>query len=232
MEGLGNLKKKTDKFGSEGTGVPVDCPITQSDGYGVEAAGEDDSLVRRSRQGDMAAYGRLIEKHQDRLYNMIYQMVGNRDDAQELTQDAFVRALQGLKKFRGQASFYTWLFRIGYNVSVNHCHHRRKIRFTPLGSESEVLGRQADGLMELADPAAASPLKHLQISETRQRIMAGLESLDEHSKAIVILRDIEQRDYAEIARIMEIPLGTVKSRLFRARLALREKLLDKTAESD
>jgi RNA polymerase sigma-70 factor, ECF subfamily len=228
LDDLGNLMKKTEKFGQDGTNMPADCPNRQNEAHSGEMMQDDEVLVRRSRQGNMAAYGQLVEKHQDRLYNMIYQMVGNCDDALELTQDAFVRAMQGLKKFRGQASFYTWLFRIGYNLSVNHCQRRRKIRFTPLGGESDVVGRQADGLLELADPAGTSPLKQLQISETRQRIVDGLESLDEQSKAIVILRDIEQQDYAEIARIMDIPMGTVKSRLFRARLALREKLLDKS----
>jgi RNA polymerase sigma-70 factor (ECF subfamily) len=151
-------------------------------------------------------------------------MVGNADDAQELAQDAFVRALQGLKRFRGGSSFYTWLFRIGINLSINHRRRRQRVRFTSLQGGPTPRGAQADGLAVLADPAGKSPVQEAQVSEIHQRILEALEELDPPSRAVVVLRDIEQLDYAEIARVLEVPLGTVKSRLARARLALRERL--------
>ena len=182
----------------------------------------EDVLISRCRAGNMVAFGQLIEKYQDRLFNAIFRMVNNYDDAQELTQEAFVRALKGIKRFRGNARFYTWLFRIGINLSISH-RRRQRVRLMTTGPNVAKSG-QAAALMEMADAKSPSPLREAQIRERHQQVLDALERLEPQARAVVVLRDIEQLDYAEIARILEVPTGTVKSRLFRARMAVREQL--------
>jgi len=190
----------------------------------------DELLISRCRSGDMTAFGALVEKYQHRLFNAVLRMVYNFDDAQELTQEAFVRALKGLKKFRGQAGFYTWLFRIGFNLCINYRRKQQPVLFSTFQSSREVGGRQADGLVEMADSRSPLPARQVQISEEHRRVLDALGQLAPDARAVVVLRDIEELDYAEIAQILDVPTGTVKSRLFRARMALREQLLDRDGE--
>ena len=189
-------------------------------------APNDDELLKRSRGGDMDAFGLLINKYQDRLFNAMLRMVNNYDDAQELTQDAFVRALQSVDKFRGKSGFYTWLFRIGMNLGINF-HRRRtgKVRFVNLQAERpEHLGRQANGLMNLVDQQNPLPVEQAQTREMHRRVLLALQNLEGPARAVVVLRDIEDLDYSDIAEILDLPVGTVKSRLFRARMTLRKML--------
>jgi len=190
----------------------------------------DALLISRCRSGDMKAFGTLVEKYQDRLFNAVHRMVYNVDDAQELTQEAFVRALKGLKKFREQAGFYTWLFRIGFNLCINYRRKQQSVSFSALQRPSERGGHQAAGLMEMADSQSPQPARQVQLGEEHQRVIDALQRLAPEARAVVVLRDIEELDYAEMAAILEIPTGTVKSRLFRARMALREQLLEKGGE--
>jgi len=185
----------------------------------------DQQLIARCRAGQTDAFATLIERHQHRLFNAVLRMVGNYDDAQDLTQDAFVRALQGLKKFRGNAAFYTWLFRIGMNLCINHRRRQQHVRFASLAVDAgDFTGAQADRLANLADRAAVSPARQAQINEEHNRVLTALQDLPPQSRAVVILRDIEQLDYAQIAKILDLPVGTVKSRLSRARDTVRKQL--------
>jgi RNA polymerase sigma-70 factor (ECF subfamily) len=184
----------------------------------------DELLLERCRRGEFAAFGQLIEKYQNRLFNSLMRMVNNYDDAQELTQETFVRALQGIRKFRGNSGFYTWLFRIGMNLAINFHRRRKTVKFTSLQTSSEHVGQQADGLLNLIDSEAPSPEDRVQGKEEHQRVLEALDELEPPARAVVVLRDIEEFDYAEIAAILEIPIGTVKSRLARARMSIRAKL--------
>ena len=197
----------------------------QSNMSGDNAHGNEDVLLDRCRKGDMAAFGQLIEKYQDRLFNVILRMVSNYDDAQELTQDAFCRAIKGIKKFRGNSGFYTWLFRIGVNLSINYKHRKELVRFSSIESSSDATGRQADGLKAIIQAKDdTSPSRQVQIKEEHQRILKALEQLEPPARAVVVLRDIEGLNYSQIARILDVPTGTVKSRLCRARTVLRKML--------
>ena len=211
------------------------APVGQNTS-GTEAFRADDPadeiLVGRCKAGNMAAFGCLIEKYQHRLFNAILRIVGNYDDAQELTQEALVRALQAIRRFRGNAGFYTWLFRIGVNLSINHHRRRARVQFTSLHAENELTGTQADGLANLADVAGRSPEEQAHLHDVHQRVLRGLEKLEPDQRALVVLRDIEQLDYADIARVLEVPVGTVKSRLSRSRMALREMLAAAAKSSD
>ncbi|MBN1846089.1 MAG: sigma-70 family RNA polymerase sigma factor [Sedimentisphaerales bacterium] len=184
----------------------------------------DRDLVEEGRRGDSAALGRLIERYQHRLFNAVYRMVDNREDAQELTQEAFVRALQGLKNFRGQASFYTWLFRIGINLCLNHRRRCRPVTFSALQTPETFWAKQAEGLLDLAAKHNESPAQQAQIQEMHSRVIEALQNLEPAARAVVVLRDIEQLDYVEMAQVLNVPVGTVKSRLFRARMTLRDQL--------
>ncbi|MBN2210093.1 MAG: sigma-70 family RNA polymerase sigma factor [Sedimentisphaerales bacterium] len=189
-------------------------------------ATSDDVLLARSRAGQMAAFGQLVERYQHRLYNAVLRMVANADDAQEITQDAFVRALQGLRQFRGSSGFYTWLFRIGMNLSINFHRRRRKVQMTSLSVENPLTGTQADGLAHLADAETSGPAQRAQLAEEHRRVLAALDRLEPSARAVIVLRDIEDLDYAQIGQILDIPVGTVKSRISRARLTLRNMLLN------
>ena len=192
------------------------------------SATTDERLLELCRSGDRDSFGRLVEKYQHRLFNALLRMVDNYDDAQELTQEAFVRALQSVDRFRGQAGFYTWLFRIGINLGINFRRRRHgKVRFVSLQRRPEQWGRQADGLRELVDQQNPLPAEQVQTAEMHHRVLEALQALDAPARAVVVLRDIEGLDYGRIAEILEIPVGTVKSRLSRARMALRDQLMNR-----
>lgn len=175
----------------------------------------------------MSAFGTLIGRYEHRFFNALLRMVGNYDDAQELAQESFVRAMQGLKRFRGNSAFYTWLYRIGFNLAINHCRRNQRVKLCSIERQNGAIGGQASVLNAVADPNAVSPLVQTQVNEMHERVLAAIEALDEQFRAVVVLRDIEQLDYAQIAAILEVPVGTVKSRLFRARMALRKELAEK-----
>jgi RNA polymerase sigma-70 factor (ECF subfamily) len=182
----------------------------------------DAFLVKQCQRGDADAMGRLIVKHQDRLYNTILKICGNPDDAAELTQETFVKVLESINSFRGQSSFYTWLFRVGVNLTLNFCSRRlrlgmRSLDVIPERQESSIGSNLSD--KREVDPAAAA-----ENQERVGQVLAALEKLDDNQRAIVVLRDIEGMNYEQIADILRIEIGTVKSRLSRARMALRELL--------
>jgi len=197
----------------------------QPDGPPPTPPGEE-VLVERCRRGDVAAFADLVEKYQHRLFNAVHRMVAHDDDAQELTQEAFVRALQGIRRYRGQSRFYTWLFRIALNLCINHVRRPRPVALSCLTDAGQPLGRQADALRELVDQRTRSPGDQAQLHETHQRALQALAELDPAARAVVVLRDIEQLDYADVAAALDVPVGTVKSRLARARLAIRQRLAE------
>jgi RNA polymerase sigma-70 factor (ECF subfamily) len=197
--------------------------ISESDDS-LKIVPDDSDLLKSCRTGNMAALGQLIEKYQHRLFNAIFRVVGHHDDALELTQEAFVRAIKGLKNFRGQSGFYTWVFRIGINLAINHRQRNRHIAFTSLQPNEDAIGHQADGLAAMLESPDLLPQQQAELREEHQRVLQGLAEMDPAARAIIVLRDVEGLGYGEIAGILEIPSGTVKSRICRARKALREKL--------
>jgi RNA polymerase sigma-70 factor (ECF subfamily) len=194
---------------------------------GQTIAFEDLALVDRCRKGEMQAFGSLVAKYQDRIFNLVWRMCPRRADAEELAQEVFLHALEKLDQFRGHSQFYTWLFRIAANLALSHRRREARIRFVPLGE-----GADCDGQTSAAPAAVVAQRRHpapeaaAMAAETAARVEEALETLDEEHRLIVVLRDLEDMDYAEIAAVLELPLGTVKSRLHRARGLLREHLSD------
>jgi RNA polymerase sigma-70 factor (ECF subfamily) len=157
-------------------------------------------------------------------------MCGRSADAEELTQDAFLRALERISQFRGRSEFYTWLFRIAANLVISHRRRAGRIRFHSLTTGEEYDETQADGLTaSAATRRNPGPETAAMASETRQRVMQALEGLDDDFRLVVVLCDVESMDYARAADVLGVPVGTVKSRLHRARCVLRQKLADLVA---
>ncbi|HML74329.1 MAG TPA: sigma-70 family RNA polymerase sigma factor [Anaerohalosphaeraceae bacterium] len=184
---------------------------------------DDAIIVKQCQRGDSDSMGRLIIKYQDRLYNAILKICGNPDDAAELTQESFVKVLENIGTFRSQSSFYTWLFRVGINLTLTFCSRRLRLGMRSLDNSPG--GKEGLKLADvLADTKQETPLADIEKREMIQRILAALEKLEDHQRVIVVLRDIEGMSYEQIADVLQLETGTVKSRLSRARLALRELL--------
>ena len=197
----------------------------------AESAGlRELELLRRAQRGQREAYGQLVLLYQDRLYNAVLRLVGDREEARELTQEAFTRGLMKLDSFRGDASPYTWLFRIAVNLAISQLRKIKRHRTFSLDAGSNGNGRhstddQASGLVDrLASTKTARPSDDLEDREQGEQVMAALGRLDAEYRAVLVMRDIEGFDYQQMAEVLELPLGTLKSRLFRARLALRDEL--------
>jgi len=187
---------------------------------------DDSVLVQQSQMGDTTAMERLILKYQNRIYNVILKMCGNPDDAAELAQEAFVKVIESIDRFQGKSSFYTWLFRIAVNLTLNHCQRSSRTAARSLDAEeTEPDGTTSLVLREcLSDERAVDPATVAQSRELCELAKKCLLQLDEPQRAVVVLRDIEGMDYAQIAEVLNIELGTVRSRLSRARGNLREIL--------
>lgn len=171
----------------------------------------EDLLIARSRGGDTRAFDLLVEKYQDRVYDLAYRITGHHDDAQDAAQEAFIKAYRALRTFRGAAAFSTWLHRIAVNAAYDAVRRR-----PPAGSHpGEGTGASADPLGDRAERV-----------EARARIFCAIAALPLEQRAAVILRDIQGWSYEEIAAIAEIPVGTVRSRLARGREALKVALAD------
>lgn len=187
---------------------------------------DDEALVERVRGGDTGAFGRLVCRYQDRVVNTCWRICGNIEDAQDLAQEAFLHALQAIGSFQKRSRFYTWLFRIAVNVSITHRRKRAKaVTLSLHGPDGEWRGdHQAAKLVGRVSDEAATPPTKLSAQETEGRLLQGLEQLDDDHRAIVVLSDIEGMGYQQIAEILDLPIGTVKSRLHRARMELRDRL--------
>ncbi|HEY8666906.1 MAG TPA: sigma-70 family RNA polymerase sigma factor [Tepidisphaeraceae bacterium] len=193
---------------------------------------KESEWLRKAQDGDRSAYGQIVIAYQDRLFNAVLRVVGDPEEARELTQEAFTRGLMKLESFRGDASPYTWLFRIAVNLAISQLRKVQRHRVFSLdrpGSNGN--GRrghaedQASGLIDRVtqDPSSSPPLE-LERRERDQQVLAALGRLDAEYRAVLVMRDIEGFDYQQMADVLGLPLGTLKSRLFRARLALRDEL--------
>ncbi len=188
---------------------------------------DDNMLVERSRQGDSKAIETLIVKYQDRLFNVILKICGNKDDAAELTQETFVKFIEKVNTFKGRSSFYTWLFRIGVNLTINYCKRRFKVTPHSLDQETGGSGRDSAGtrLREfLTDDKAGDPSTIVDDREMLQLLQYAVSRLSDDHRVMVVLRDIEGMTYDQISELLKIEVGTVKSRLSRARVNLRNIL--------
>ena len=205
------------------------------------AADAQDRLGRdafeQARAGARGAYGTVVRAYQDRLYNAVFRLVGDHDDAAEVTQEAFARGFEKMDDFRGDSGPYTWLFRIAMNAAVSRLRRASRRKTVSLdaldsmgggyatsyrggsGGESR-RGRYADSI----EGSGPTPADAAEKSEDHRAVVAALGKLDAENRALLVMRDLEGFDYKQMAEVLGLPLGTLKSRLFRARVALREQL--------
>ncbi len=190
----------------------------------VEPAVSDDAhLIRASLAGDSASFGHLVCRYQDRLYHTIVHVVGSREDARDLVQDAFVQAFLRLESFQGASAFYTWLYRIALNMSLSW---KRKQR--PKLSVDQA--REASG-DEPVD-RGARPEQSLDEAERAVQVRRALGQLNDEHRQVLVLREMEGASYETIADMLDLPIGTVRSRLHRARIELREQLREVLQEKE
>ena len=187
---------------------------------------DDAILVRQSWQGDSAAIERLILKYQNRIYNVILKICADPDDAAELTQDTFVKIIENIDNFQGRSSFYTWAFRIAVNLTLNYCRRNARIGFSSLDAEKIRDNSQPGKVLKelLSNESSLDPAAVAQDKELCQIVLESLKKLDDAQRAVVVLRDIEGMNYNQIANVLDIELGTVRSRLSRGRKKLRQIL--------
>ena len=186
-------------------------------------ASTDVELVARFRDGDRVAFGEIVRRYQDRVYTLCCRWLGEPESAEEIAQDVFLALFRSLGGFRGEARLSTFIFKVTLNHCRNKCLHRQRRGFgrhEPLGVAVEPDGPERD----VADDAGVKPDAGLDAREAADLVARALDVLDEDHRQIVILRDVEDLSYDEIAEILELPRGTVKSRLHRARAELATAL--------
>jgi RNA polymerase sigma-70 factor (ECF subfamily) len=175
--------------------------------------------VEACRAGQTEAFGVLVERYQDRLFQMIRRLNGSAEDAKDVLQDTFLRAFEKLDQFHGESSFYTWVYRIAVNLALSG--YRRQRARGWLVQKSERATHPEDPADESAD---ADPTYSIEQTERERLVQSALGQLGAEHRAVVVLKDFDGRRYEEISAILKIPVGTVRSRLHRARCELRDRL--------
>jgi RNA polymerase sigma-70 factor (ECF subfamily) len=180
-------------------------------------------LVRSARRGDLKAYDELIQRYQERIYATIYHMTSNHEDANDLAQDSFIKAFQALKSFKGGSSFYTWLYRIAVNKTINFLKQRKNRTHMSLNDLDFNTENNPDLVALISDK---TPRRDAGLSELQEKLNAALLKLSEPHRLVVVLHDVQGQSHEEIAKVMECNIGTVRSRLFYARQQLQGYLAD------
>jgi RNA polymerase sigma-70 factor (ECF subfamily) len=199
----------------------------------------DSQLVEAAVAGNADALGQLLGRYQGRLYQVCLRMVSNRDDAAEVCQDAMLKIVEHIRDFRSGSAVSTWMIRIAMNLSISHLRKRKLRRTTSIDAAAPAHGSganngQDDGAsamrLRLADTGEPLPDRRVEHNEMVAQLHQALGRLEEDFRSVLVLRDIEEMDYQQIADTLSLPVGTVKSRLFRARLALRQELVEEKHE--
>lgn len=186
-------------------------------------AAEDLALVNRAKNEDAAAYDDLIRRYQERIYATIYHMTSNHEDANDLTQETFIKAYRALKSFKGDSSFYTWVYRIAVNKTINFL-KQRKNRYHMSLNDLDFNAENDPDLVALVSDK--TPRRDLNLAELQEKLNAGMQKLSEAHRTVVTLHDVQGLSHDEIAEIMNCNVGTVRSRLFYARQQLQATLSD------
>jgi RNA polymerase sigma-70 factor (ECF subfamily) len=178
---------------------------------------DDRRFIAQCLAGYAPAFGELVRRYQDRLFNAVLRVVDQPEDAADVVQDAFLNAYQSLNSFKGDSEFFTWLYRIAFNAAISLRRKRKAVL--------SIDGLPGDKATDPADPSEfARPGALLERSEEDAQLLAAMARLSPEHKAVLVLKDLEDQKYEDIAAILDVPIGTVRSRLHRARLELRDLL--------
>jgi len=187
--------------------APVSCPITEQ---------EERLLVAASKKGDQDAFAQLVQQHQRRVFNLVFRMLQQYEEANEITQETFLAAWQGLRSFRGDARFSTWLYRIAYNCALKQLEQRKRDKALQgaIQSEQVLANANQEGRVDAAlERRARQVLVHEQLA-----------TLPSKYRIVLVLRHLQDMTYEEMAEILTMPIGTIKTHLFRARNLLKQRL--------
>jgi len=183
----------------------------------------DADLVAWARNGDMAAYDELVRRYQERVYATVYNMTSNHDDAADLVQEAFVKAWQSLKRFKGESGFYTWIYRIAVNRTLNFLKSPKNRRHRSLNDLDAGVENDKELVALISDK---TPQREVKLAELQEKLNEALQRLSEVHRAVVVMHDIQGMPHDEIAEILDCNAGTVRTRLFYARQQLQGILAD------
>ncbi len=197
-------------------------PRAESNRRASNPAGDDD-LVRRAREGDLEAGDALVRLHQERVYATLYHMTSNHEDAADLTQETFVKALRSLKSFKGNSSFFTWIYRIAVNKAINFLKQRRFRHHFSL-NDLDFNAEHDPQLVEFLSDH--TPSRDASLSELQKKLNEAMQKLSEEHRMVVTLHDIQGMPHERIGQILGCNVGTVRSRLFYARQQLQALLSD------
>jgi RNA polymerase sigma-70 factor, ECF subfamily len=201
---------------------PTQTPETEPAGAELTPADEME-LVNRARHGELEAYDQLVRRYQERIYATVYHMTANHEDANDLAQEAFIKAFHALKTFKGGSSFYTWIYRIAVNKTINFLKQRKHKPQMSLDDLDFNAEHDPDLVALISDK---TPRRDIGLTELQEKLNAALQRLSEPHRLVVTLHDVQGLSHEEIAKIMGCNIGTVRSRLFYARQQLQAYLSD------
>jgi RNA polymerase sigma-70 factor (ECF subfamily) len=184
---------------------------------------DDRVLAKQAAGGDLAAYDALVRRYHGKLYGLVYNMTSNKEDTEDLLQEVFLKAYSSLPKFKGDSSFYTWIYRIAINRSINFLKKRKKRWALSLDNVDDGIERD-ESYVELS--SRESPVRDMGISELQEKLNEALQQLSEKHRTVVVLHDIQGIPHQEIGRMLGVSEGTVRSRLFYARQRLQHELAE------
>jgi len=197
-------------------------PVARNDS-GASTPPDEDVLVKRAQGGNLEAYDELVQRYQERIYATVYHMTSNHEDANDLTQESFIKAFQALKSFKGGSTFYTWLYRIAVNKTINFLKQRKNRIHLSLNDLDFNVEHDPDLLAFVSDK---TPRREATLSELQEKLNTALMKLSEPHRLVVVLHDVQGLSHEEIAKVMDCNIGTVRSRLFYARQQLQAWLSD------
>jgi RNA polymerase sigma-70 factor (ECF subfamily) len=198
-------------------------PVDKSELKRNESRGEDAALIKRALAGDQKAYKRLRIKYHEAIYNLIYRMIRDKDEVEDLTQEAFIKAFTSLSSFNDEFAFSTWLYKIATNNCIDYIRRKKLQTFS---IDKPIESRESDFIYELPD-STYEPDQELINRQRKKMLEDAISSLPAKYRQVIHLRHVEEKEYQEIAAILKLPLGTVKAHIFRAREMLNKYLRDK-----
>jgi len=201
--------------------LPAVIPEVEADADSEKTS--DLELVQKARHNDVSAYDELVRRYQSRIYATVYHMTSNHEDANDLVQETFIKAYRALKTFKGDSSFYTWVYRIAVNKTINFL-KQRKNRLHMSLNDVDINAENDPDLVALVSDK--TPRRDLNLAELQEKLNAAMLKFSEHHRMVVTLHDIQGLSHEEIGEIMDCNIGTVRSRLFYARQQLQAYMLD------
>ncbi|HSR88388.1 MAG TPA: sigma-70 family RNA polymerase sigma factor [Pontiella sp.] len=183
----------------------------------------DGELVLKAQQGDVHAFDELVERYHGKIYGLTYNMTSNREDAEDLTQEVFIKAFQALPRFKGKSSFYTWLYRIAVNKTINYRKKRNRKRALSLDQFDQEI-KTDEVYHDLT--SKGSPLRNVSLTELQKKMNEALQTLSEKHRTVVVLHDMQGIPHEEIAKMVGSSVGTIRSRLFYARRQMQAELAE------